>query len=266
MRIVILAMDDPLYTNDFIRHVIDKRREDIVAYLHVKKGSRLTTGQSTSKFDYLVSLFLIMGPAYFVVNSSITLCHKLKKLLSWINIVSDPTIYNYAKERGIEVLEVENPNSEECYQRLKELKPDIILNQSQAIIKRRLIDIPSIGVINRHNALLPKNRGRLTPFWVLYKGEEETGVSIHFVEEALDSGDIIVQRKFPVAPHETFNSLVKKNYLHAKKAIIKALELLENRDYGTIENDDKKATYNTLPTVKQAWEYRKRRITRWISR
>jgi methionyl-tRNA formyltransferase len=45
-----------------------------------------------------------------------------------------------------------------------------------------------IGVINRHNALLPKNRGRLTPFWVLYKGEKETGVSIHFIDEGIDSG------------------------------------------------------------------------------
>jgi len=58
------------------------------------------------------------------------------------------------------------------------------------------LNIPKIGVLNRHNALLPKNRGRLTPFWVLYKGETETGVSIHFVTEDLDAGDIIVQKKF----------------------------------------------------------------------
>lgn len=70
---------------------------------------------------------------------------------------------------------------------------DLIINQNQNILKKELLSIPKIGVINRHNALLPKNMGRLTPFWVLYKGEKVSGVSIHFVTEELNAGDIIVQ-------------------------------------------------------------------------
>ena len=48
--------------------------------------------------------------------------------------------------------------------KLKAIEPDVIINQSQSIIKKPLLEIPKIGVLNRHNALLPKNRGRLTPF------------------------------------------------------------------------------------------------------
>src|SRR6056297_3998910 len=61
----------------------------------------------------------------------------------------------------------------------------------------------------RSGDLLPKNRGRLTPFWVLYKGEKETGVSIHFVTEGIDAGEIIVQKKFPITSKDTFNTIVK---------------------------------------------------------
>jgi len=93
---------------------------------------------------------------------------------------------------------------------------------------------------------------------VLYKGEQETGVSIHFVEEGLDSGDIVIQEKYPVSKKDTFNTLVKRNYQIAPNAMIKALDLLEQGHRDFIENNDNHATYNTTPSLKQAWEYRKR--------
>jgi len=102
----------------------------------------------------------------------------------------------------------------------------------------------------------------LTPFWVLYKGEKETGVSIHFVDEGIDSGDIIVQEKFPVNTHDTFKSIVEKNYAIASKAMLRALDLLEAGNYNLIKNDDNLATYNTVPSFTDAFKYRWRRRTR----
>jgi methionyl-tRNA formyltransferase len=115
-------------------------------------------------------------------------------------------------------------------------------------------------VINRHNALLPKNRGRLTPFWVLFKEERETGVSIHFVTEEIDAGDIIIQKRFVVENNDNFNKLVKKNYKFAYIAMKEALDKLERGDKNYLKNDSNYATYNTIPTLKEAWKFRKRRI------
>ena len=150
----------------------------------------------------------------------------------------------------------ENPNSEEYLNKLKKAEPDIIINQSQFIIKKPLLQVPKIGMLNRHNALLPKNRGRLTPFWVLFKKEKETGVSIHFVDEGIDSGPIVVQKRFEVTKRDTFNSVVKKNYSLAANAMLEALDLLEqgHRDY--LPNNDKEATYNGVPTFKETLQYR----------
>jgi methionyl-tRNA formyltransferase len=89
--------------------------------------------------------------------------------------------------------------------------------------------------------------------------EPKTGVSIHFVEESLYSGDIIFQKEYEVSKKDTFNSLVIKNYKLASKAIIEALEILENKEYSLIKNDCKKATYNSTPTLKEAWHYRFRK-------
>ena len=260
MRIFICTMDDPVYTLPFIKRIINSRSNDIIG-IAVSKADRLTIGKNKSKIAYLFSLLLIMGLWHFVKYVLIELNFKIKKYLSKkINFIENPSILIYAAEKDISVFEVQSVNNKIFLDQLKILKPDIIINQSQNILKKGFLSIPRIGVLNRHNALLPKNRGRLTPFWVLYKGEKESGVSIHFVEEGLDSGDIIVQERFDITSKDNFNTIVKKNYEIAPKAMLKALDLLGSEKYELIDNIDENATYNTIPTFKEAALYRWRRI------
>lgn len=265
MRIFIITMDDPIQTRDFIKNIINKFDANIVG-VAVSEGSRLTIGKKRSKIVYLISLLFIMGIFYFIRNGSITLMDKLKKKLSHFGVFKDPSILAYAKQKNIPVWKIKTPNSKKFREELKLLQPDIIINQSQNILKKELLDIPAIGTLNRHNALLPKNRGRLTPFWVLYKKEQETGVSIHFVEEGIDSGDIIVQKKYSVLKKDNFNTLVKKNYELASLAMIEAVKLLENGFCNFLPNDKKYATYNSVPELKHAIQYRIRRIFNILSR
>ena len=211
MRIFIITMDDPVQTKDFIEYIIQERNDDIVG-LAVPSGDRLTLSKGKSKYAYVFSLFLIMwGPYHFCKNVFVTVWHKIKKKVNInINYAKIPPLVGVAQKNNIPTYNISTPNSKKFRAELVKYKPDIIINQSQSIIKEDLLGIPTIGVLNRHNALLPKNRGRLTPFWVLYKEEKETGVSIHFVEEGLDSGDIVVQKKYIVTKKDNFNSLVKK--------------------------------------------------------
>jgi len=264
MRIFIITMDDPVQTKAFIKKIIDERKENIVG-LAIPYGDRLKLSKGRSKLEYIFSLLLIMGLLHFSKNSLISIAHKLKKILHKYKMLKDPTIAGYAQKMGIPAFKITSPNNKDFLTILKKHQPDIIINQSQSILKKELLQIPKIGVINRHNALLPKNRGRLTPFWVLYKGEKETGVSIHFVEEKLDAGDIIVQEKFQIKKNETFNSLVKKNYHIAPSAMLSAIHLLENGFKNFLSNDDKDATYNTTPTLKEAFAFRIKMIKRKFS-
>lgn len=262
MRIFIVSMDDPLYTIPFIKDIIDDRYKDIVG-LAVAKGDRLKIGKKRSKIIYVISLALIMGPFYFISNSFKTVLFKLKKNLSKsLPFVNSPSILTYANLKGIRTYEIDSPNSKTFLKELRTLQPDVIINQSQHILKKDFLSVPQVGVINRHNALLPKNRGRLTPFWVLFKKEEETGVSIHFVEESIDSGDIIVQKRFKVNESDTFESIVNKNYKLASVAMLEALNIIENDNFTAIPNDSALATYNSVPTFSDALKYRLRRIIR----
>ena len=266
MNIFIVTMDDPVQTKEFILRIIKTRRKDIVG-LAIAKGDRLTIKKNRSKLEYLISLLLIMGVVHFIKNSYITVLYKLrKKLHQKIHyFFSDVSLAGYASKAGIKTWLINTPNNKDFLAEISKLNIDIIINQSQNILKKELLNIPRIGVLNRHNALLPKNRGRLTPFWVLYNDEKETGVSIHFVTEELDAGDIIIQKKFLIEPEDNFNTIVKKNYEIAPLAMLEALDKIEKGEKNFIKNDPVLATYNTTPHLLEAWKYRKERIKKNIN-
>ena len=117
----------------------------------------------------------------------------------------------------------------------------------------------SSAIITSTNMLLTSRRGKT--IILLTDGSNTAGP---FVDDGIDSGDIIVQEKFKVTKKDTFNSLVKKNYKIASDAMLKALDLLEKGNYKLIQNNDKFATYNSTPSLKDALKYRIKRIINYL--
>jgi methionyl-tRNA formyltransferase len=266
MKIFITTMDEPLYTNDFIKRIILARKHDIIG-VAISHGDRLKITKKRSTFAYVISLLLIMGCNHFVKHAATKLIFILRNIVSQLTpFANSASIAHFSKTHGIKTYFTKSLNSAAFLSLLKQVTPDVIINQAQDFLQDDFLGIPTVGVINRHNALLPKNRGRLSPFWVLYRGEKETGVSIHFVVKKLDAGDIIVQEKVRVEASDDFNSIVKRCYKIASPLILRALDILEKGKYThtLIKNEDEQATYNSIPTLRQAFLYRLRRIKkRW---
>jgi methionyl-tRNA formyltransferase len=267
MKIFITTMDEPLYTNDFIKRIILARRNDIIG-LAISHGDRLKISKKRSKIAYIISLLLIMGCVHFIKHVYVKVTFTLRNIISqFIPFVNSASIAHFSRTHEIETYYTKSLNSKTFLTLLKQIKPDVIINQAQDFLKNDFLSIPTVGVINRHNALLPKNRGRLSPFWALYRGEKETGVSIHFVVEKLDAGDIIVQEKFRIEEHDDFNGIVKRCYEIAPQVMLRALTILEKGNYAhtLIKNDSERATYNSIPTLRQAFMYRLSRVKkRWL--
>jgi methionyl-tRNA formyltransferase len=102
--------------------------------------------------------------------------------------------------QGVQVYLDKEIDSDEVYNELKRLKPDLILvatfNQK---IPQRIVDIPEMGAINIHPSLLPKYRGPTPTHWVLINGEEKSGVTYHLVSAEFDLGDILFQEEIQIA-------------------------------------------------------------------
>lgn len=249
-------MDDFSYINEFIKTIVDRKQKEIIGLAVTKKG-RFSVSKSESKIAYLLSLMLIMGIKNSTRQFFTILWAKIKCALSQIfPFIASPSILNYAKDKGIPIYTIGTANDNKLIEILRRLNPDVIVNQSQDVLGKEFLSIPKIGVLNRHNSLLPKNRGRLSPFWCIYKSDKETGVSIHFVTEKIDGGEIVVQKKVPIEKDGDFISTVKKCYHIAPEAMIEALDLLERGSYSLIQNSDFESTENSIPSLKQVFSYR----------
>ena len=117
----------------------------------------------------------------------------------------------FYESNGINHIKTDSINSEKFIKKLPELKIDLIysINNFQ-IIKEKLLKIPKNGIINFHNAPLPKYGGLNGCTWAIVKGEKKYGVTWHFVEVGIDSGDIIAQRIFPINEDTTAIQLIMK--------------------------------------------------------
>lgn len=166
-----------------------------------------------------MSLWGFLGFFYIAFISS------LYSILDKFGIIKNLSIRSICKEKNIKYTESFNVNEESHLSYLRDLKLDIIVSSCGHIFKKDLLKLPKIACINRHTALLPKYGGVLPVFWAMYYGEKNFGVSIHYMVEKIDKGDILSQVEIPLKKE---NSLFKNYILAFNKSVDALLLALEN--------------------------------------
>jgi methionyl-tRNA formyltransferase len=78
------------------------------------------------------------------------------------------------------------------------------------LFSKNVVNKPELTIINYHNALLPKFPGRNAEAWVIYEGERETGYTWHYIDESIDGGYMIAQKKFDITPTTTAGEIFNK--------------------------------------------------------
>ncbi len=154
-----------------------------------------------------------------------------------------PTIVkSKALELGLPVIEVEDLKSEEFEKTLKELNPDLFVVVAFRILPKNILEIPKIGSINLHASLLPKFRGAAPIHWAVIKGEVETGCTIFFLDEKVDTGNIILQKKIPIGDNDTTGDIYSKLMEEGSEQLLAAIDLIESDNYDLKKQEDSKAT------------------------
>ena len=154
------------------------------------------------------------------------------------------SVAELAASRNIPVYAPDNINHPLWIKRIQALAPDILFSFNyRNLVRKPILDIPPLGCLNLHGSLLPKYRGRVPINWVLVNGEEETGVSLHYMTTRPDDGDIVGQKRIKISPEDTARALHEKA---AKAAALLLDELLPRLKAGTaprLPQDHSKATY-----------------------
>ncbi len=132
----------------------------------------------------------------------------MRTILPLANASLHSSILQTAWAHEIPVWEVQHLAAQETLTTLGAYQPDVIcIACFSRRIPRVLIDLPRLGCLNVHPSLLPDNRGPVPLFWTFYEGHETTGVTIHLIDEGMDSGDILAQELVPVPDGISYDAL-----------------------------------------------------------
>jgi methionyl-tRNA formyltransferase len=138
------------------------------------------------------------------------------------------SVEDLARERGIAVHLTDRVDAE-TIDLVKRSEPDVIVvNSWYTQMPPELYDLPPHGTLNLHDSLLPKFTGFSPVLWALISGETEIGLTVHRMDEQLDTGDILVQHSLPVGPTDTGTELVLRGMDLIPGALRDALDALES--------------------------------------
>jgi len=160
-----------------------------------------------------------------------------------------PSIIEIAWKHHIPVWEVRRLSDATVHEILASYEPDMLCVAcfSQRI-PRSIIDIPRLGCLNVHPSLLPANRGPVPLFWTFRNGERETGVTVHFLDETMDTGDILAQERIKVPDGISYAQLETQC---ARKGGTLLADVVQNLYNGTVTRtpqDATKSSYYSFPT------------------
>ena len=158
-----------------------------------------------------------------------------------------------AKRRGVPICWIDKMGPEELAP-IAALKPDIILvGGFSVILKKPILQLPSIGCVNMHSSLLPRHRGP-NPFCAaILAGDTQNGVTFHVVDEGIDTGAILDQTVYDIGPTDTAYQV----YLHAcaiaRGRVASVMDRIAREGLAGTPQDPSIASYDQKPTVNDSW-------------
>ena len=151
---------------------------------------------------------------------------------------------------GINYTKCINVNGNDFRQKVTAIQPDLIVvaNFSQ-IIRNRIRSIPRLGVLNFHPSLLPRYRGPTPLYWILRQGETSSGVTVHFIDEGIDTGPIVAQESFQIREADNESSLTLLCLAHGAPLLVDAIDRVLAGNAKPIAQDESKASYFGFPRL-----------------
>lgn len=151
-------------------------------------------------------------------------------------------IKQFALDNNIPVLTPEKLKDENFEKELKKLNADLFVIVAFRILPVNIFTIPPKGSFNLHGSLLPKYRGAAPIQWSIINGEAKTGLTTFFLEEKVDTGNIILKEKVEINDSDNFGTLHDKMSLVGAELVKKTVELIENETIQLTKQDNSLAT------------------------
>jgi methionyl-tRNA formyltransferase len=151
----------------------------------------------------------------------------------------DRILWQKGKENKIDVFTSANINSPEFLEKLKRYEVDLFVSMSfDQVFRRDLYTMPKLRTINCHAGRLPDYKGRNVLNWVLINDEDNFGITVHYIDDNVDTGDIICQGVYPITDQDDYGTLLEKAYAECPKILYRAISKIMKGEVTVKRQDD----------------------------
>ena len=140
--------------------------------------------------------------------------------------LNESAVKKYALSEELNILQPKNLKNEEFHQELKNLKADLQIVVAFRMLPKAVWQMPKFGTFNLHASLLPEYRGAAPIHWAIINGETKTGVTTFFIDDKIDTGEIILQEEIAISDDETVGSLHDKLMFLGADLVSKTVDLI----------------------------------------
>jgi methionyl-tRNA formyltransferase len=183
----------------------------------------------------------------------VTVLKELIKISEVVGIVAHPidpedgvvyqSVYEFAKQNNIPTIR-SNGKDEFIKEFILDKKPDLLyVVDFRYLLNKTIINMAPLGALNMHPSLLPKYRGRASINWAILQGETEIGLSVHFIEEGADTGDVIASTSIELKDNQDVGDALNLLYPKYSELSKIAIGLLESGNFVRIKQDESMSSY-----------------------
>jgi len=256
MRIEFLTQDDPLYILPFFEEFF---REHASEFEVVQISCCRSMGKR-SRWKLLRELVCLYRPTGFLrllargaISRILAVFPRQRGSASYYSLAQLCHAYRVPYQR------IGNPNDAEFVRGITERNPGLIVSVAcPYILKGPLLQAAPLGCINIHHAPLPRYKGMMPTFWQMYHGEKKVGVTVHYMSEKLDEGEVLLQSELEIEPGESLDHLIRRSKRHGAHCMAEALGQIASQRQVVLKADGADGSYFTFPTLEEIKAFHRR--------
>ncbi|MEZ4869897.1 MAG: formyltransferase family protein [Caldilineaceae bacterium] len=243
MRIGLITQEEPFYLPPALDALCRARPQEVVALIVLptfNEGLRATAHRLYEFYGAWDFSRLVAWYGWAKVANKLNRLAPLTRPYAAVDV---------ARRHAVPLYQPAKINAADFVTTLRnEIRPDLLISVAASqILKARVLATPPLGCINLHSAPLPRYQGMMPNFWTMLHDEPQAAVTIHYMVEKLDAGDIIVQRPVPIHPQDSLHKLMIRSKQVGVEALLEAVAQIEQ---GTVQRkpmDVSQATYFSFP-------------------
>ena len=152
--------------------------------------------------------------------------------------LNESAVKKYALSKELNILQPKNLKNENFHDKLKNLKADIQIVVAFRMLPKSVWQMPKLGTFNLHASLLPAYRGAAPIHWAIINGERKTGATTFFIDDKIDTGEIILKEEVAISDTETVGTLHDKLMYLGANLVAKTVDLIATGNIATIKQPD----------------------------